>query len=123
MAEMFKDAGYSTAHIGKWHLGRPPELLATSQGFDYYFGLPVTSGAVGWRVTREPVLPSRSPAVVHSDRLIASSANHSVSADAGIGTDASGRQFDHLIRTLSERTKRRDPETDLDAFFEELGAD
>lgn len=38
MAEMFKEAGYQTAHIGKWHLGYQPEMLPNAQGFDYSFG-------------------------------------------------------------------------------------
>jgi arylsulfatase A-like enzyme len=38
MAEMFKGAGYKTAHIGKWHLGYQPEMSPNSQGFDYSFG-------------------------------------------------------------------------------------
>lgn len=38
MAEMFKDAGYKTAHIGKWHLGDQPGMLPNEQGFDYSFG-------------------------------------------------------------------------------------
>ena len=33
-AETLKDAGYYTAHIGKWHLGRGPVLAPLSQGFD-----------------------------------------------------------------------------------------
>jgi arylsulfatase A len=38
LAEMFKAAGYSTAHIGKWHLGFTPEEMPNGQGFDYSFG-------------------------------------------------------------------------------------
>jgi arylsulfatase A-like enzyme len=38
MAEMFKDAGYNTAHIGKWHLGDQEGMLPNDQGFDYSFG-------------------------------------------------------------------------------------
>jgi len=38
MAEMFKDAGYHTGHIGKWHLGYQPEMSPNAQGFDYSFG-------------------------------------------------------------------------------------
>lgn len=38
MAEMFQDAGYKTAHIGKWHLGYSPEMSPNAQGFDYSFG-------------------------------------------------------------------------------------
>ena len=33
-AETLKDAGYYTAHIGKWHLGRGPVFAPLSQGFD-----------------------------------------------------------------------------------------
>jgi len=32
MAEMFKAAGYATAHIGKWHLGYKPEIAAQCTG-------------------------------------------------------------------------------------------
>jgi arylsulfatase A len=38
MAEMFKESGYKTAHIGKWHLGYSPETMPNAQGFDYSFG-------------------------------------------------------------------------------------
>jgi arylsulfatase A-like enzyme len=38
MAEMFKSAGYKTAHIGKWHLGYTPDMSPNAQGFDYSFG-------------------------------------------------------------------------------------
>ena len=38
MAEMFKDAGYKTAHIGKWHLGAAENKQPNAQGFDYSFG-------------------------------------------------------------------------------------
>ena len=33
-AETLKDAGYYTAHIGKWHLGRGPNFAPLTQGFD-----------------------------------------------------------------------------------------
>lgn len=38
MAEMFKAAGYATAHIGKWHLGYTPQTLPNAQGFEHSFG-------------------------------------------------------------------------------------
>lgn len=38
LAEMFRAAGYATAHIGKWHLGYIPEHMPNAQGFDHSFG-------------------------------------------------------------------------------------
>lgn len=38
MAELFKDNGYTTAHIGKWHVGYSPETMPNRQGFDYSYG-------------------------------------------------------------------------------------
>ncbi|MEO1014768.1 MAG: sulfatase [Pseudomonadota bacterium] len=34
IAEMLRDAGYYTAHIGKWHLGRHAQFSPNAQGFD-----------------------------------------------------------------------------------------
>lgn len=31
-------AGYTTAHIGKWHLGQRPEAHPTKQGYDHFYG-------------------------------------------------------------------------------------
>lgn len=38
LAEMFRDAGYATAHVGKWHLGFGAGHRPRDQGFDYSFG-------------------------------------------------------------------------------------
>lgn len=38
LAEMFRTAGYATAHIGKWHLGYTPDTSPGAQGFDHSFG-------------------------------------------------------------------------------------
>jgi len=41
IAEMLKDQGYSTAHLGKWHLGLPTKNRSkptpSHHGFDYWF--------------------------------------------------------------------------------------
>ena len=39
MAELFKSNGYTTACIGKWHLGFHQPFLPRQQGFDHYYGL------------------------------------------------------------------------------------
>lgn len=38
LAELFKDNGYATGHIGKWHLGMSEASSPNAQGFDYSFG-------------------------------------------------------------------------------------
>ena len=43
LAEFLKDQGYTTASIGKWHLGDQPNFLPTRQGFDYYYGIPYSN--------------------------------------------------------------------------------
>lgn len=43
IAEVLKQKNYATAAIGKWHLGHLPQFLPTTQGFDYYFGIPYSN--------------------------------------------------------------------------------
>ncbi len=38
IAEMMKEGGYTTGHIGKWHMGYTPDTMPNQQGFDYSFG-------------------------------------------------------------------------------------
>ncbi len=38
MAEMLKAGGYTTGHVGKWHLGFTPDTMPNGQGFDSSFG-------------------------------------------------------------------------------------
>ncbi len=38
LAEALKAQGYTTACIGKWHLGDQDIFLPTRNGFDYYYG-------------------------------------------------------------------------------------
>lgn len=40
LAEILKQAGYTTGLIGKWHLGHLPQFLPMRHGFDYWFGMP-----------------------------------------------------------------------------------
>lgn len=43
MAEMLQENGYSTACIGKWHLGHKQEFMPNKHGFDYYYGVPYSN--------------------------------------------------------------------------------
>lgn len=42
-AEVLKEKGYQTAHVGKWHLGHMQKFLPLNQGFDSYFGIPYSN--------------------------------------------------------------------------------
>jgi arylsulfatase A-like enzyme len=44
IAEQFKQQGYATHMVGKWHLGTEPEFLPRKQGFDHYYGMPCNYG-------------------------------------------------------------------------------
>ena len=54
VAEMLKDAGYTTGIFGKWHLGHLPGYLPPAHGFDEYWGIPYSNDM--WR-GRYPPLP------------------------------------------------------------------
>ncbi|MFC5050418.1 sulfatase [Rubritalea spongiae] len=44
IAEQFKKKGYTTAMVGKWHLGMQEKFLYWHQGFDHYYGAPENMG-------------------------------------------------------------------------------
>lgn len=43
MADVLKEHGYATGHVGKWHLGHMHEYLPLQRGFDEYFGIPYSN--------------------------------------------------------------------------------
>ncbi len=40
LPSLLKKAGYSTALIGKWHLGDPPKYGPQVSGYDRFYGIP-----------------------------------------------------------------------------------
>jgi len=40
MADILRDAGYATKHVGKWHVGDQAPFLPTRHGFDSSYGIP-----------------------------------------------------------------------------------
>ena len=57
IAEILKDKNYTTACIGKWHLGHHPQHLPTHHGFDTYFGLPYSNDMLPANMAVFPDLP------------------------------------------------------------------
>ena len=39
LPQLLKKGGYSTALVGKWHLGYKPQQIPNAHGFDYFWGL------------------------------------------------------------------------------------
>lgn len=59
IAKTFKESGYSTKIIGKWHCGDQKEFLPTNHGFDSYFGIPY-SNDMGRQVKIKDYIPNDS---------------------------------------------------------------
>ncbi|MFT4638110.1 MAG: arylsulfatase A-like enzyme [Verrucomicrobiales bacterium] len=57
MPEMFKDRGYATSAMGKWHLGTVIQLGATRHGFDEWLGIPYSNDNTKYH----PVLSKEMP--------------------------------------------------------------
>ena len=57
LAQTLRDAGYSTAMLGKWHLGYAEDrFLPTGRGFESWYGLPYSNDMVRpWVETDEPL--------------------------------------------------------------------
>lgn len=87
LAEVLKDAGYSTAHFGKWHLGHnlpqnnDDHYEPKDQGFDFDF--PHTPSAPGpgggylapWKFIKDPAITGR-PGEHIEDRMSAEAASY-----------------------------------------------
>lgn len=65
LAEVLREAGYSTGAIGKWHLGHHGHHHPSSRGFDYYYGIPY-SHDMGCTDTPGYNLPPCPPCPGHS---------------------------------------------------------
>lgn len=75
IAEALKPKGYTTACIGKWHLGHLPQYLPTNNGFDYYFGIPYSNdmdrvGGEGRQAFWDPKIEYWNVPLMRNDKII-----------------------------------------------------
>ena len=77
LAETLQNAGYATAHFGKWHLGSPPTAGPRQQGFDINFGGNRTGSPRGGYFSpyRNPQLENGPQGEHLTDRLSTEAAN------------------------------------------------
>uniref|UniRef100_A0A8D2MDG3 Arylsulfatase G n=1 Tax=Zonotrichia albicollis TaxID=44394 RepID=A0A8D2MDG3_ZONAL len=73
LAEVLREAGYSTGAIGKWHLGHHGHHHPTSRGFDYYYGIPYShdmgcTDTPGYNLPPCPPCPGHSAAARYGHR-------------------------------------------------------
>lgn len=61
IAEVLKPAGYTTACIGKWHVGSLPQFMPNARGFDYFFGLPYSHDMLPLPLMRNRTVLQHSP--------------------------------------------------------------
>ena len=61
VAQALREAGYATACIGKWHLGRQRAYLPLNHGFDYYFGIPYSNDMSPWAQPDNPTFAGDPP--------------------------------------------------------------
>lgn len=97
MADLLKQAGYSTAAFGKWHLGAHPTLHPNRRGFDDFYGF--LSG--GHRYFPEELIPTigsqlRSQNEGYRTRLMRNSAHVD---EQEYLTDAFSREAANYIRS------------------------
>ncbi len=63
LADRLKAAGYSTALVGKWHLGSAPHFHPQKRGFDEFFGfLGGAHSYLKWDTKAQPILRGTEPA-------------------------------------------------------------
>ncbi|MCK5000388.1 MAG: sulfatase [Anaerohalosphaera sp.] len=59
IANALKPAGYTSACIGKWHLGHLRKYLPTNHGFDSYFGIPYSNDMDNTGKSKRPFKDSK----------------------------------------------------------------
>lgn len=105
LAEALRDAGYRTAHIGKWHLGLTPPHWPEAQGFDVAFHCHPDAGPPGGYFSPYGVLPPG------SERPAGTNARHVV------GTITDGPDGEYIVDRQAAEAERFIEESKDRPFF------
>ena len=95
LGEVFRTKGYSTAYMGKWHLGSEPQSQPQNQGFDEW--------RVGFFGTTEATLYGESLHRTHSDEKWKALIPQIVEAEEPGGRIKELRPYDLAYRRLVDR--------------------
>lgn len=110
IAEVLSDAGYATAHFGKWHLGSTPERHPNARGFDEWWGLLETHDSSLWETAA-----GYDDAVVAKEQLFEGRAGSPSEPIAEYGVDAR-RHFDRECYDRAHDFIRRSAASDTPFF-------
>ncbi|NNC79051.1 MAG: arylsulfatase [Acidimicrobiales bacterium] len=110
IAEVLKDAGYATAHFGKWHLGHAPERHPNARGFDEWWGLLGTHDTSLWEDAS-----GYDASVVPADELWEGTAGSASTSLGDYGTEQR-RFFDEEVFARTEDFVRRSVAADTPFF-------
>jgi arylsulfatase A len=69
LPEILKTRGYTSAIVGKWHLGHHPKFLPRRHGFDYHFGTPYSNDMNGNQY-KNPVFKAPPLPLLRNEELI-----------------------------------------------------
>eukprot|EP00903_Cladosiphon_okamuranus_P004146 g4144.t1 len=74
IAEQFKKQGYTTAMVGKWHLGMEEKFSYFHQGFDHYYGAPENMGHSSLFYDEDKVIYKNTPldklTTLYTERMV-----------------------------------------------------
>lgn len=94
IAELLKDVGYHTVHIGKWHLGESLQLQPQSQGFDE--SLAILAGAAMFLQEDDPDSVNAKLSWDPLDRFLWANLRHAVSFNGGARFRPKGHMTDYF---------------------------
>ncbi|HEX8549682.1 MAG TPA: sulfatase-like hydrolase/transferase, partial [Cytophagaceae bacterium] len=115
IAEQLKTKGYTTGIIGKWHLGHLPQYLPTTQGFDYYFGIPFSNDMTPhYYIRNQEVLPE------HIDQRFTTK-RYTDEAIEFIGKNKDGPFFLYLPHTMPHVPLHVSPEFEGNSTYGRYG--